>query len=227
MAIPNEPVTRQEQYLAAIADASGTLPDEPITRKEFYLAKAAGQDVETPPPITREEMYLDAIAEGGGGGGGEAVLINKSVTANGTYNASSDSADGYKKVTVNVPTREITLLASGTYTKADGASSSSMSIPVSFNGTPVQGFVEAETPVSGTTQTYQWATQFELESIIQTKFGYAVSKSKMRTTANANMVARGTMGLDAAHTSLTCSQDSNNYPIRDNTYNWYIWGYAE
>lgn len=38
-----------------------------------------------------------------GGGGGEAVLINKSVTANGTYNASSDSADGYKKVEVSVP----------------------------------------------------------------------------------------------------------------------------
>lgn len=37
-----------------------------------------------------------------GGGGGSATLINKSVSANGTYNASSDNADGYKKVTVNV-----------------------------------------------------------------------------------------------------------------------------
>lgn len=38
-----------------------------------------------------------------GGGGGEAVLINKNVDANGTYNASADSADGYKKVVVSVP----------------------------------------------------------------------------------------------------------------------------
>ena len=38
-----------------------------------------------------------------GGGGGEAVLINKNIDANGTYNASSDSADGYKKVEVSVP----------------------------------------------------------------------------------------------------------------------------
>ena len=38
-----------------------------------------------------------------GGGGGEAVLINKNISSNGTYNASSDSADGYKKVTVSVP----------------------------------------------------------------------------------------------------------------------------
>lgn len=38
-----------------------------------------------------------------GGGGGEAVLVNKDISANGTYNASSDSADGYKKVVVDVP----------------------------------------------------------------------------------------------------------------------------
>lgn len=37
-----------------------------------------------------------------GGGGGEAVLINKNVDANGTYNAADDDADGYKSVTVDV-----------------------------------------------------------------------------------------------------------------------------
>lgn len=36
---------------------------------------------------------------------GEAsVLATKSITANGTYNASSDNVDGYSQVTVNVPT---------------------------------------------------------------------------------------------------------------------------
>lgn len=69
MAIPDKAITRNEQYLSAMAGQSGRLPDAPITRKERYLAKAAGQAVETPPPITREEMYLDVIAEGGGGGG--------------------------------------------------------------------------------------------------------------------------------------------------------------
>lgn len=33
-----------------------------------------------------------------------ATLISKSITANGTYSASDDSADGYSSVTVNVPT---------------------------------------------------------------------------------------------------------------------------
>lgn len=36
-------------------------------------------------------------------GGGSATLITKSITANGTYAASDDSADGYSEVTVNVP----------------------------------------------------------------------------------------------------------------------------
>lgn len=34
--------------------------------------------------------------------GGSATLITKSITQNGTYNASSDNADGYSSVTVNV-----------------------------------------------------------------------------------------------------------------------------
>lgn len=32
------------------------------------------------------------------------TLVTKTITANGTYNASSDNADGYSQVTVNVPT---------------------------------------------------------------------------------------------------------------------------
>lgn len=36
-------------------------------------------------------------------GSGGSTLIEKSITANGTYNASDDSADGYSKVTVQVP----------------------------------------------------------------------------------------------------------------------------
>lgn len=42
--------------------------------------------------------------------GGSATLITKNIDANGTYNASSDSADGYSSVTVSVP---------NTYTASD------------------------------------------------------------------------------------------------------------
>ena len=49
MALPNEPLTRGEQYLNRIATGEGTIPDEPLTRME---------------------QYLDYIAENGGSGGG-------------------------------------------------------------------------------------------------------------------------------------------------------------
>ena len=39
-----------------------------------------------------------------GYGGGSATLITKTITANGTYSAEDDNADGYSGVTVNVPT---------------------------------------------------------------------------------------------------------------------------
>ena len=50
--------------------------------------------------------------------GAEAVIVSKNITANGTYNASSDSADGYNPVTVNVPGPTIVsknITANGTY----------------------------------------------------------------------------------------------------------------
>ena len=47
-------------------------------------------------------LQVDKITSEGGGGG-SATLITKNITANGTYSASDDSADGYSEVTVNVP----------------------------------------------------------------------------------------------------------------------------
>lgn len=50
------------------------------------------------------DLYDLALARAMGGGGAPApTLITKSITANGSYNAASDNADGYSSVTVNVP----------------------------------------------------------------------------------------------------------------------------
>ena len=40
---------------------------------------------------------------GTSGGGGSSTLITKTITSNGTYNASSDDADGYSVVTASIP----------------------------------------------------------------------------------------------------------------------------
>ena len=68
-----------------------------------------------------------------GGGGSEPVLITKTITANDTYDASDESADGYSSVTVNVP---------NSYTQADegkvvdsGALVSQSSLTVTQNDT--------------------------------------------------------------------------------------------
>ena len=45
---------------------------------------------------------MSNIIKLGGGGGGSSVIVSKTITQNGTYNASADSADGYNPVIVNV-----------------------------------------------------------------------------------------------------------------------------
>ena len=53
-------------------------PEEPMTRQEQYLDAIARGETDGMPavPNTRMEMYLDAIARNGGGGGG-AVIAGK------------------------------------------------------------------------------------------------------------------------------------------------------
>lgn len=44
-----------------------------------------------------------AVAQAIGGGGEAPVLVSKTVTENGIYAASTDNADGYRSVTVALP----------------------------------------------------------------------------------------------------------------------------
>lgn len=52
--------------------------------------------------LTFPNEFVTAINAISGGGG--STLITKTITENGTYTATDDSADGYSEVTVNVPT---------------------------------------------------------------------------------------------------------------------------
>lgn len=57
----------------------------------------------------------------GGSGGGSSVIVSKSITTNGTYNAVADAADGYNPVIVNVSGGVDTLtLNEGKITLTDG-----------------------------------------------------------------------------------------------------------
>jgi hypothetical protein len=82
------------------------------------------------------EMIRDGIlVDGSGGGDAPApVLIEKSVTENGTYTASSDNADGYSTVSVDVqPTLvEKTVKKLGAYNASDDNADGYSSFKVTF-----------------------------------------------------------------------------------------------
>lgn len=69
--------------------------------------------------------------------GGGAILINKNITANGTYNASDDNADGYSSVNVAVPSKLVT----GTFIGSTTGAAMDVSIPYSGSGYPIAGII--------------------------------------------------------------------------------------
>lgn len=121
--------------------------------------------------------------------------------------------------------QEITLLASGTYTQST-ESTNSMVIPVSYTGTPLLVLVEADTPVSGVNQTYQWA--FALNDILPADLkSYFEQIVSSKTVTSGGAVIMGYPLLASiSNSQIEVRQNSNNYQIKANTYNWKIWGYA-
>lgn len=81
--------------------------------------------------------FISAISNIPSGGG--STLITKSITENGTYNASSDSADGYSSVTVNVAA-SASKMVTGTFT-GDSAGALAVTVPYSGSGYPIAGIV--------------------------------------------------------------------------------------
>ena len=114
-----EPITREEQYLAAAAGYN-VEPPEPITRKELFLAKLAGMDVAVPATYTRSELFVEAASERSA----KAVIQPLEISENGTYTAPA-GVDGYNPVVVDVPAPEIklqdkTITENGEYTADAG-----------------------------------------------------------------------------------------------------------
>lgn len=114
--------------------------------------------------------------------GGSATLITKNITANGTYNASSDNADGYSSVTVAVPSKLITGTFTGT---ASGATT--VSIPYTGSGYPIWLVVY---PVNGTNKSGDtWAelVQRYAEGVfMMVKNNISSAPTYNDTTAEAN-----------------------------------------
>lgn len=85
-------------------------------------------------PLSFPYGFVSAVRDIPSGGG--STLITKNITANGTYNAEDDNADGYSAVNVNV---QLTRYLSGTFTPVteEKGSAKSISLPYFGNGYPV------------------------------------------------------------------------------------------
>lgn len=68
---------------------------------------------------------------------GGATLITKSISANGTYSAEDDNADGYSSVTVSVPSKLVT----GTFTGSTTGAAMDVAVSYSGSGYPVAGVI--------------------------------------------------------------------------------------
>ena len=102
--------------------------------------------------------YVNGALVTGTASGGGATLITKSITANGTYNASSDNADGYSSVTVNVSGGGGGVeYESGTWTPSQDIAQPTISFQNTHATLPYAvSIVDAESDVAGANSVIAW-----------------------------------------------------------------------
>lgn len=122
------------------------------------------------------------------------------------------------------------LLASGSYTLA--SQGNTVSIPVSFSGTPINVFVIYRGDGTGITHTHAWAFIATLPtSELETLFNASIDQSPK------SALSRAANGLDTLQIPIRARFGSNNtiidvrqtgssYPCLAGQYDWYIYGEA-
>ena len=157
-----EPYTEEERYAKRLYDKTQSVPKKPHSRLSYFLMKAGegGGDI-TIKELTATEngdySEEDTAYSPVHVAVPEPVLKTKSITDNGTYDASGDSADGYSSVTVDVQpdltTKSIT--ANGTYNASDdnvdGYSSVNVNVPLPANAYLLKSVPNLPQPIASFT----------------------------------------------------------------------------
>ena len=156
-------------------------------------------------PLSFPDGFVSAVEDISSGGG--STLITKIITANGTYNASSDNADGYSSVTVNV----ISNMVTGTFQAdvSEKGAAKSISIPYSGMGYPIALIIF---PTGGMAKSgSDFYTTVQQYAIGQ----FAMSKADMSATPTYNQ-------NDEKNYATVCSNyknsasDATNYSVSGN-----------
>lgn len=122
------------------------------SQTNYIWFEISGNNVYLDLPSALYGTYTVKVVQKSGGG---STLIEKTITANGVYNASDDNADGYSKVTVNVSGGGGGLVyETGTYTPASDIAKPTISFANTHTTLPMFiMFSDAKGDVANTTNT--------------------------------------------------------------------------
>ena len=130
-----------------------------------------------------------------------ATLITKTITANGTYSASDDSADGYSEVTVNVPSGASNIVT-GTFTGTTAGQTLSVRLNYSGTGYPIaymiypsEGMRNANGTFNTTLKRYairSFAATMDTLPLGQSTEGSVVASYKNSTSSATSYTSTGT-----------------------------------
>lgn len=195
----------------AIEYVDGTTLDSNLTS----IANAIRTKGGTSASLLFPTEFVSAINAIQTGGGGSATLITKNITANGTYNASSDSADGYSSVSVAVPSGAV--IEQGTWEPSSNTSGSKISFSNSHTDAPCFVFLS---DVTGTADTntntnmmFVWFDYYKMwgQGIpwSASAWRYAVALYTYRASNTGNLA---TGAVHCAYNSDNTGDGSINYP---------------
>lgn len=172
--------------------------------------------------------------------GGGSTLGTKTITENGTYNASSDNYDGYSQVTVNVPnpsTGTLNITQNGTY---DVTNKASAVVNVSGGGGVPTGMYVGEFTLEADATTHDVSASFSaapktvivqyadgqtLPSSYATLSNYQVWNATVgstRWTPSTQTAAANNNATisNISATGFTCGTANATYPLKAGRYLW-------
>ena len=145
--------------------------------------------------------------------GGGSTLITKSITANGTYSASSDNADGYSSVTVAVPSKLVT----GTFTGTTAGAAMDVTIPYSGTGYPVMitAYPSVGAYKSGSTF-YTTVQQYAIDTYTMVKADISTTPGYSNSTNDKGTVVTSYKSSASDNTAINCNRSANESVYRNN-----------
>lgn len=164
--------------------------------------------------------------------GADLTIIANAIRTKGGTSAQLAFPAGFVSAIGAIPSgggSEMALLGSGSYTKAGTAQS--MTIPVTFSGTPRFACVIVDSLISGSAQIVSEAAYYtkstdpqNVRTAAPTGAVYYIAEKATGGTATGGLDPSAHMKLTSS--SLVVARANATYVLQPNSYHWYIYGEA-